>query len=56
VYLKETHSKIGVSKYLSDNFPIQIGKKEGYFIATSFSNLLKDMPLNVSGKIRWKGN
>ena len=36
MYLNETYSEVRVGKHLSDNFPIQIGLKQGYPLSPVF--------------------
>jgi hypothetical protein len=40
--LKETYSKVRIGKYLSDNFPIQNGLKQGYALSPLLFNFALD--------------
>jgi hypothetical protein len=46
-------SKVRIGKHLSDNFPIQNYLKQGNALSPLLLNLLLNMPLGRSRKIRW---
>jgi hypothetical protein len=45
IYLKEMYSKVRISKYLSDNFPVQNGLKQGDALSSLLFRFTLVLPL-----------
>jgi hypothetical protein len=51
--LNETYSKVRIGKYLSDNFPIQNGLKQGDALSPLLFNFALEYAIRKVQKSRW---